>query len=222
MAQMAQRAEIEHAGVACGIMDQLASSLCDTAAMLFLDTRSLAFRLVPLPEGAEILVVDSGLSRQLATSAYNTRREECVAAARILRIASLREVTDIAMLDALPDPLKRRARHVVNENGRVLAALDAEAPAFGALMNASHASLRDDYEVSVPGVDRLVAEMQATHGVFGARMTGAGFGGACVALVAQGFAAAIGRTLIDRARTTAERTWRVVVPEPSAARAVAG
>jgi galactokinase len=212
MAQLAQRAEIEHAGVACGIMDQLASSLCDTKAMLFLDTRSLDFRLVPLPEGAEILVVDSGLSRALATSAYNMRRDECLAAARILRLASLRDVADIAMVEALPEPIRRRARHVVSENARVLAALEADAPTFGALMNASHASLRDDYEVSVPGVDRLVAALQAIKGVFGARMTGAGFGGACVALVERGHAAAIGRSLTDSTRMAGERTSRVVVP----------
>lgn len=210
MAQLAQRAEIEHAGVACGIMDQLASSLCEATAMLFLDTRSLVFRLVPLPAGAELLVVDSGLARTLATSAYNERRAECGAAARMLGAASLRDVADTAMLDMLPEPLGRRARHVVTENARVLAALDADAKAFGALMNASHASLRDDYEVSVSGVDQLVAAMQAMPQVFGARMTGAGFGGACVALVERGSAAMVGRALT--ADTSGGRSWRVVVP----------
>lgn len=183
VAQLAQRAEVLHAGVRCGLMDQLASSLAGTTQALFLDTRTLERRLVPLPAGSAVLVLDSGLPRALAESGYNQRREECERAAQLLGERSLRDVAPTANLGGLPKPLGRRARHVLSENARVLAALRGlDAPAFGALMNASHASLRDDFEVSVPGLDRLVALLQAQPGVYGARLTGAGFGGACVAL----------------------------------------
>ncbi|HZX31371.1 MAG TPA: galactokinase [Rhodocyclaceae bacterium] len=183
IAQLAQAAEVKHAGVACGIMDQMASSLCDTTHALFLDTRSLESRLVSLPPDSAVLVLDSGVSRSLAKSGYNDRRAECEAAARLLGVPALRDVADPTAVEALPEPIRRRARHVVSENARVLEALDcADAAAFGRLMNASHASLRDDYEVSVPELDILVGLLQAQPAVYGARLTGAGFGGACVAL----------------------------------------
>jgi galactokinase len=183
IAQLAQRAEIEHAGVRCGIMDQMAASLADTERALLLDTRTLERRLVPLPPDSAVLVLDSGIARTLAGSGYNERRAECEAAARLLGVASLRDVHDPAAVARLPAPLRRRARHVVSENARVLDAVACgDAIAFGRLMNASHTSLRDDYEVSVPPLDRLVALLQAQPGVYGARLTGAGFGGACVAL----------------------------------------
>ncbi len=187
IAQLGQAAEIRHAGVACGIMDQMAASLADADTALFLDTRTLATRRVPLPQGSAVLVLDSGVARALTASAYNLRRQECEAAARQLGVAALRDVDDLAALSALPEPLLRRARHVVSENARVLAAVsDVAAARFGELMNASHASLRDDYEVSVGAVDTLVALLQAHPAVYGARMTGAGFGGACVALCRSG------------------------------------
>jgi galactokinase len=189
IAQLAQRAEIEHAGVRCGIMDQMASSLADTTRALFLDTRTLARRLVPLPAATEVLVIDSGIARELAASGYNARRAECEEAARRLGVAALRDLptSALAQVDALPEPLNRRARHVVTENQRVLDAVHGvDAAGFGALMNASHASLRDDYEVSVPALDRLVSLLQGCVEVHGARLTGAGFGGACVALCRSG------------------------------------
>lgn len=183
IAQLAQAAEINHAGVACGIMDQMASSLADTTHALFLDTRTLERRLAPLPGDSAVLVLDSGVARSLAKSGYNDRRAECEAAARQLGVPTLRDIDDPAAVESLPEPLHRRARHVVSENARVLLALEcADAWAFGALMNASHASLRDDYEVSVPELDILVELLQANPAVYGARLTGAGFGGACVAL----------------------------------------
>jgi galactokinase len=183
IAQLAQLAEIEHAGVRCGIMDQMASSLCDTQRALWLDTRTLERRLVPLPRGAAVLVLDSGISRQLATSGYNERRAECEEAARLLGVRSLRDIDDPSTADGLPEPLRRRVKHVVTENARVLLAVTtSDARAFGLLMNASHDSLRDDYEVSVPPLDQLVELLRRSPFVFGARLTGAGFGGACVAL----------------------------------------
>ncbi len=183
VAQLAQQAEIEFAGVRCGIMDQMASSLADTTRALLLDTRSLERRSVPLPPGSAVLVLDSGVARSLAASGYNERRGECEEAARLMGVASLREVEHLERLEGLPDKLMRRARHVFTENARVLKAVDCATPqAFGELMNASHASLRDDYEVSTPELDHLVNLLQQQPGVFGARLTGAGFGGACVAL----------------------------------------
>jgi galactokinase len=184
IAQLAQRAESHYVGVRCGIMDQMAASLADSANMLFLDTRSLERRLVPFPAGTRAIVVHSGVARSLAASGYNERRRECEAAARELGVASLRDVADAAAVRALPPPLDRRARHVVSENARVLeAAGGVPAQRFGALMSASHASLRDDYEVSIAALDALVECLRAQRGVHGARLTGAGFGGACVALV---------------------------------------
>jgi galactokinase len=201
IAQMAQRAEIDFAGVNCGIMDQMASSLADARSMLFLDTRTLERRLVPMPTGTELLVLDSGLSRSLAASGYNQRRAECEAASAALGVAALRDVQDAAAVESLPEPLRRRARHVVSENARVLRAAEGvDAATFGQLMDSSHASLRDDYEVSVPALDRLVALLQAHRDVHGARLTGAGFGGACVALCREGTASTVAeRVLADYA-----------------------
>jgi len=216
IARMAQRAEIEYAGVRCGIMDQMASSLAGLDRALFLDTRSLATRPVPLPEHSAILVLDSGLPRALAGSAYNRRRQECEAACRALGVASLREVDRLAEVERLPEPLRRRARHVVSENARVLrAAAGLSATELGALMNASHASLRDDYEVSVPLLDRLVALLQAEPRVFGARLTGAGFGGACVALCEEGATRAVAAAVLPAYGAEGGR-GRVLVAEPAA------
>ncbi len=185
IAQLAQRAEVQHAGVRCGIMDQMAASLADTTQALFLDTRTLERRLMQLPRGSAVLVLDSGITRSLATSAFNQRRAECEQAAKQLGVRALRDIeaVDVARVDTLAEPWRSRARHVISENGRVLQALQCSDPTeFGALMNASHASLRTDFEVSVPALDRLVALLQADPEVYGARLTGAGFGGACVAL----------------------------------------
>ncbi|HEX4235744.1 MAG TPA: galactokinase [Caldimonas sp.] len=183
IAKLAQRAEIDYAGVRCGIMDQMASSLADTEHALFLDARTLATRLWTLPAGAAVLVLDSGTPRSLVASGYNQRRSECEEACRLLGVQSLREIRRVEQVDTLPDPWRRRARHVVAENARVLRAVASnDADTLGELMNASHASLRDDYEVSTPELDQLVSLLQEHPAVFGAKLTGAGFGGACVAV----------------------------------------
>lgn len=166
----------------------MASSVGRLGYGLFLDTQSLETRLAPLPPGYRVAVVDSSVPRRLAESGYNTRRSECERACELLGVQSLRELTptDLPRLEALPEPLNRRARHVVTENQRVLegvAALEqGDIQRFGELMVASHRSLRDDYEVSIPELDRLV-EAELRHGAVGARLTGAGFGGSTVALV---------------------------------------
>ena len=186
IARMAQRAEVLHAGVRCGIMDQMAASLAGSMQALWLDTRTHERRLVPLPAGSEILVLHSGIQPELAAGDYNTRRAECERAAQLLGLASLRDIVDPSVAQQLPEPLGRRVRHVLCENARVLQAVRADARRFGELMNASHASMRDDYEVSHPQVDRLVALLQTQSDVYGARLTGGGFGGACVALCKAG------------------------------------
>jgi len=216
IARIAQRAEIAYAGVQCGIMDQMAASLADTGHMLFLDTRSLDRRLLPLPAGGAMLVLDSGQPRRLAESGYNTRRDECREAARRLGVASLRDVADPAAIEALPDPLRARARHVFAENARVLEAVrGADVARFGELMNASHASLRDDYQVSVPALDALVGLLQSHPDVHGARLTGAGFGGACVALCAPGREAAVANSVLV-AYAALGHSGSQRVPEPVA------
>ncbi|MBE9095350.1 galactokinase [Tychonema sp. LEGE 07203] len=214
LAQIGQLAEIRYAGLKCGIMDQMASSLADTNTVLFLDTRTLKYHPLPFPAGTEILVIDSGETRKLAAgSGYNKRRAECEESARILGVKALRDIADPKAVEVLPEPLKRRSRHVVTENKRVLQAVKSfSAKRLGELINASHASLRDDYEVSVPAVDALVAILQSIPGVFGARLTGGGFGGACVALVETGKADVIASEAIDRYQR-AGYTGRVLVPE---------
>ncbi|MDZ7950405.1 galactokinase [Nostoc sp. DedQUE09] len=212
IAQFAQQAEIHYAGVQCGIMDQMASSLADTEHILFLDTRTLERRVMPLPDNAEILVIDSGVPRTLATSGYNQRRAECEEAARSLGVKALRDITDIEVTEKLPEPLRRRARHVVTEDNRVLEVLQGvTSEHFGELMNASHASLRDDYEVSVPALDTLVEILQKTEGVLGARLTGAGFGGACVALVKSGQSKDIATHVLEQYKQ-AGYTGQILVP----------
>ena len=195
LALIAREAEASYAGVNCGIMDQMASSLASRDRMLFLDTRTLTTRLIPIPDDCEIIVADSGLKRQLHESAYNTRRRECDEAAGLLGVTKLRDVKDPKAAERLPSPWRERARHVISENNRVIAALGASAAEFGALMNESHRSLRDDFQVSAPALDVLVAALQAQPAVYGARMTGAGFGGACVALARPGVSALVREAL---------------------------
>ena len=184
LAQLCQRAEQRASGVPCGIMDQLASAAGVEGALLLIDCRSLTVTPHVLGENLAVSAVHSGQERTLAGSAYADRRAECEAAER--EIGPLRDATlaDVAALR--DDLLRRRARHVVTENARVTAFVEAlsveDAAAAGVLMLESHASLRDDFEVSTPVLDALVERLATTAGVFGARLTGGGFGGAVVAL----------------------------------------
>ena len=186
-AVLCQKAENQFVGVQCGIMDQLTAASAKAGHAMLIDCRSLEIEDVRLPDDLAIVVVDSKVARVLGETAYNERRDECAAAARALGVASLRDANEGA-IDGLPEPLKRRARHVVSENRRVLEAVDAlragDVHRFGELMFESHASLRDDFEVSTPELDLLVELASDVEGVIGARLTGAGFGGCTVNLVA--------------------------------------
>ncbi len=190
-ARIGQRAEHVFVGTNCGLMDQLASALGQPGYALLIDCRDLSSRPVRVPAGAEVLIADTAVRRHLAGSAYNERRAQCEAAARAMGVPTLRDAT-LEMLDkAQLDPvIERRARHVITENQRVLetvAALErGDLPAVGRLMNASHASLRDLYEVSSPELDRMVELLRSQPGCYGARLTGAGFGGCAVALLDAG------------------------------------
>jgi galactokinase len=217
LARIAHRAEHGFVGAKVGIMDQMVVSLADETAALFLDTRTLATERVPLPATAELAVIDSGVRHALVAGGYNTRREECERAAAALGVAELCRlgVDALDRVGALPPPLDRRARHVVTEHARVgeaVAALRAgDLLRVGALFAASHASQRDDYEVSVPAVDRLVALAAAAPHVHGARLTGGGFGGSIVLLVERGHAAAVAADLVARDQAAGGRST-VVVP----------
>ena len=194
-ARLAQRAENEFVGVACGIMDQLTSAAGEPGHALLIDCRSLAVEPVPLPRDVAVVVMDTGVRRRLATSAYVERRAACARAVEVIRerhpgVRALRDVTAEQLSDAtavLGDTMFRRAKHVVEENARVLAAAAAfrrnDLASVGRLVNQSHESLRDLYEVSGPELDLIVSLAQAHPACVGARMTGAGFGGCAVALV---------------------------------------
>jgi galactokinase len=198
MALVAQRAENGYVGVQTGIMDQMISASARAGHALLLDCRTLATRHVPVPNEAAVVVLDTATRRELVTSAYNERRAQCEAAARHFGVKALRDV-DVETFErraaALDEVTRRRARHVVTENARTLAAADALARGdlaeMGRLMDASHASLRDDFEVSRRELDAIVAIARAQDGCWGARMTGAGFGGCAVALCETGSAEAL-------------------------------
>jgi galactokinase len=189
LARICSRVEREWVGAQTGLLDQLASLQSSEGNALRIDFRTLECRDVPLRLGGHRFVaVDSGESRSLQSSGYNARREECAEACRLLGVESLRDAT-AADAGSLPSPLNRRVRHVIYENARVDAAVAAltagDMDRLGELLNASHASLRDDYEISTPAVDATVARLRE-HGALGARIVGGGFGGSVLALLAPG------------------------------------
>jgi galactokinase len=195
IALLCQKAENRYVGVNCGIMDQFACANGVEGHALYFDTRSLNWHPVPLPAGVAIIIADSGVRRSLANSAYNERRAACEQAVALLEpalpgIRALRDVTPAQFNEhagLLPEVIRRRAQHVVTECDRVdqaMRLLEAgDAPGFGQIMFAGHASLRDLYEVSCPELDFLVEIASTLPGCLGARLTGAGFGGCTVNLV---------------------------------------
>ncbi len=210
IALVAQRAENAFVGVNCGIMDQFISVLGSENHALLIDCRSLDYRLVPFPENAGLVIGNTKASRSLAGSAYNERRAQCEEGVRLLQaalpeITQLRDVS-VEQLEAnkqlLSPTVYRRCRHIVHENQRVLdtvAALEqGDLARVGQLMDASHASLRDDYEVSSPALDAMVNAMRSAPNCLGARLTGAGFGGCAIALVPAGGEQSVADAIFER------------------------
>jgi galactokinase len=208
LAVLAQKAEHDSVGVFCGIMDQLTAAVGRAGHAVLIDCRNLAWVPVPLEAtGAAVLVSDTRVRHSLASSAYNDRRSECARAVALLqrtnpRVRALRDVDDHELgrvEKELPEPLRRRARHVVTENQRTTAAAIAmvagNAHRLGQLMFESHESLRTDFEVTIPELDVLVARARTLDGVYGARMTGGGFGGCVVSLVEKGAVPAVSDAL---------------------------
>jgi galactokinase len=217
LALAARRAENEFVGAPVGIMDQMACSLASVDAALFLDTRSLEFARVPLPGDAALIVIDSGHAHRHAGGGYVERRQECERAAAILGVRQLRDALPPAVADAkLPAYLARRVRHVVSENERVLRTVDAlrarDLDRAGQLFIESHRSLRDDFEVSVPDVDLLVDMAIRQPAVFGARITGGGFGGAIVALARREAAREAAAQILSDYRVATGNRGNVIVP----------
>jgi galactokinase len=194
LALAGQRAEHEFVGMKCGVMDQLIACFGRRDHAMLLDTRTLDRRAVPLPRDVCVIVCNTMVRHALASSEYNNRRADCEAGVEILArrragVCALRDVSRDALEDVrrtMPDRVYRRCRHVIGENERTLRAADALAGGdlarFGSLMNASHQSLRDDYEVSCAELDAMASIARSIAGVYGARMTGGGFGGCVVAL----------------------------------------
>lgn len=210
IARAAQRAENAFVGVNSGIMDQFISVLGKENHALLVDCRSLEYELVPMPENVALVIGNTKASRSLASSAYNTRRSECESGVATLQtvlpgILALRDVTREQLEEhraLLPENIYRRCRHVVAENARVMETIRALAAgdlgAVGRLLDASHASLRDDYEVSSPALDAMVTAMRSVEGCYGARLTGAGFGGCAIALVEPGREQALADAIYDQ------------------------
>lgn len=218
-----QRAENRYVGVNCGIMDQFASACGQAGRLLLLDCRSLEWETVPLPEGVAIVVADTTVRRALGDSEYNARRAQCEEAVRILKevfptITALRDVAvdDFNRYANLLLPVtQKRARHVVEECARTRRAVEVlragQVAEFGKLMNACHASLRDLYEVSIPELNIMAEAAQNIEGCYGARLTGAGFGGCTVNLVAADAAEDFKRELARRYENATGKTPEIYV-----------
>jgi galactokinase len=210
IALAAQRAENQFVGVNCGIMDQYISVLGQEGHALLIDCRSLEYQLVPVPKEAALVIGNTKASRSLAGSAYNERRRQCEEGVALLQtvlpgVRALRDVSSAQLEEhkgLLPEVVYRRCRHVVSENERVLQTVEAlqsnDLTTMGRLMNASHSSLVEDYEVSSPALDAMVDAMRSAGGCYGARLTGAGFGGCAVALVQPGREQAVADAIFEK------------------------
>jgi galactokinase len=198
LAKLCRKAENEFVGVSCGLLDQVSSIFGRKENAIFLDCRSEAVQNVPFPPGVGLLIVHSGVKHALSGGEYNERRNQCFEAASILGVPALRDATSAQLAATkMPDVVKRRAAHIVGENERVFEAVEHlrhhDAAAFGKLMFASHVSSIENFENSTPELDELVEICRRQDGVYGARLTGGGFGGAIVALVAMSSIESIAR-----------------------------
>ena len=228
LAKLCRRAENEFVGVRCGIMDQFISACARESQALILDCRSLDFRLLPLPADVSLVICNTMVKHSLGSSEYNTRRAQCEEGVRILSrslpgIRALRDVT-LDQLEQhraeLPELVYRRCRHVITENARVQQAAEAltssDLPAFGRLMAASHASLRNDYEVSCPELDLMVDLATKQQGVYGVRMTGGGFGGCTINMVQTAAVSAFRHSVADAYEQSTDLSPQVFVSSAAA------
>jgi len=220
IALMSQSVENDFVGAKVGIMDQMAASLADSHTALFLDTRTMKYEKISLPDDrVEIFIINSGVKHSHTDSGYNTRRSECEEASRQLGVPELRDVEDIKTIAKVSEPFASRARHVVSENTRVLHAVEAiskgDMVAFGRLMVESHESMRDDFKISVPEIDFLVETALSHKDVYGARLTGGGFGGSMVGLCKKGQGRRIAEDLSQRFKEKMNQTATILVPEAS-------
>ena len=226
--RLAQRAENAYVGAPTGLLDQAASTLCHAGHGIFMDCRTLETAEVPLPlreQGVEILVLDTRTPHSHVDGEYGERRATCEQAAAILGIRALRDVTNLdAALARLPDErMRKRVRHVVTENDRTRAALElavkGNLAGIASLLNESHASMRDDYEITVPTID-LAVETALAQGALGARMTGGGFGGCIIAWCPAGQAERIGSAIRDAFEKAGflDPSWFTAVPSEGAGR----
>lgn len=220
LARIAQRAENDYVGAPTGLLDQMSSLHGEQDTALLLDFRTLAVEPVPLRSGDDVLVaIDSHSPHQHAAGEYRRRREACERAAAELGVPSLRDAADDAWEGLADDETRRRARHVLTENRRVLDAATAlragDHAGFGALMTASHASMRDDFEITIPAID-LIADTAVELGAYGARMTGGGFGGTVIALAPRAAAARIADDLPAAISRAGHPTPTVTTVRPGA------
>jgi galactokinase len=217
IAKACQRAEHRFVGVQSGLLDQVTSLFGRADHVVYFDARTEEVRTIPFPKNLALVIAESGTKRELAKGDYNARREETRAAADALGVRALRDVTSSELSERadLPELLRRRATHIVEENERVWRALDAlaagDGPAFGALMNASHESSRRNFENSTAQLDLLVTIAQQLPGVLGARLTGGGFGGATITLCEQPAAEAVAAELSRRYGAASKMTSRVII-----------
>ena len=218
LARIAHAVETDFVGAPVGVMDQIAVSLGQEGQALFIDTKTLRVEPLPLPAAIEIVVIDSAVPHAHAGGHYANRRRESFDAAARLGVESLRDldITALPRIAELPDPLARRARHIVTENRRVLEAVKAvragDMPRLGALFAASHASMRDDYETSTLEIDTLVSIAQSNPDVYGARLTGGGFGGAVVILARKGRGRTVATAVCETYREQTNRQAVILVP----------
>jgi galactokinase len=221
MAKYGQWVENVWLGLGSGIMDQMISASGQVGSALLIDCRTLETQPVPLPPDTLIVIMDTGTRRELVGGEYNTRRRQCEEAAAFFGVPKLRDLTleqfnaRAEELDELP---RKRARHILTENARVLQARDAllvgDAVTFGALMNASHVSMRDDFEISSPALNEMVSLAQAQAACYGARMTGGGFGGCAVALVKAEDAEAFAHTVAAAYLTATGNSPLLYISQP--------
>ena len=221
LAQIGQQTEHHFAGCQCGIMDQLVSASAKAGSALLIDCRSLSAQPVAIPDDVTILIIHSGVSRGLVDGEYNSRWAQCEAAAQHYGVAALRDLPSVPERGGLDSLTWRRARHVITENARTLAAADAlraeDIGLLGRLMAESHASMRDDFQITVPSIDRLVEILADAIGdAGGARMTGGGFGGAVVALVASDRSASAIDAVCQHYRTPEGKQADIMLERPVA------